>query len=150
MVLFENGFLFLENGFRSLFCSERAPVTELRSHWTCLQNLFCSNIVTGRSLRFIQSNYNSVTRGQSAIIQGFQLAIGRDAGRQLPHTRTMQRLSPALWERDARRKFASLDSTIETIDWLWQARYLFIQDFPVLQFWCTGNNFFDLQQRNLN
>jgi hypothetical protein len=76
------------------------------------QLLFCRNIVTGRSLRIIQLNYNSVSRGQSAITQWFQVIIRRDAGRQL-HTRTVQRLSPALsMVRDARHKFASLDRTL--------------------------------------
>ncbi len=46
------------------------------------QFFFCSNImiVTGRSLRFIQSNYNSVSRGQSAIIQEFQVIIRAQSG----------------------------------------------------------------------
>jgi hypothetical protein len=42
--------------------------------------LFCSNVVTGYSLRFIQSKYNSVSRGQSAIIQGFQVIIRGQSG----------------------------------------------------------------------
>ena len=69
----ENWLIFLENGLGRFFTLELDRDCAPQSANMCPKLLFCSNIVTGRSLRFIQSNYKSVSRGQSTIIQEFQV-----------------------------------------------------------------------------
>ncbi len=79
-IFLENGPMFLENGLARFFASERDR--DWAPQWAnmCPKLLFCSNIVTGCTLRFIQLNYNSVSRGQSTIIQEFQVIIRSQSG----------------------------------------------------------------------
>jgi hypothetical protein len=74
-IFLENGLIFLENGLERFFTSERDRDCAPQPPYMSPKLLFCSNIVTGRSLRLIQSNYNSVSGGQSSIIQEFQVII---------------------------------------------------------------------------
>ncbi len=119
--------------------------------------LFCTstNIVTGRSLRFIQSNYNSVSSGQSAIIQGFQVIISGQSGvmraagyrTQGPCNSCHPRLQ---WYATPVVNLLPYTAQWRLMIYCDQARYSFIHVFPILQFRCTWNNWFDLQQRNPN
>ena len=82
-------------------------------------------------------------------------AVRRDAGRRLPDTGTVQRLSPAVHPRFPWYATPVLNLLPYTEQWRLmidsdQARYLFIHVFPILQFRCTGNNCFDLLLRNTN
>jgi hypothetical protein len=79
-IFLENGPIFLENGLARFFTSERDRDCAPQPPNMCPKLLFCSNIVTGRSLRLKQSNYNSVSRGQSSIIQEFQVIILAQSG----------------------------------------------------------------------
>ena len=79
-IFLENGLIFLENGLGRFFTSERDRDCAPQPPNMCPKLLFCSNIVTGCTLRFIQSNYNSVSRGQSSIIQEFQVIILAQSG----------------------------------------------------------------------
>ncbi len=107
------------------FLARIANVTELRSRQACFRAFVLVATLT-------QDVHNWVSRDQSAIIQGFQVKISRHAGCQLPHIRTVQRLSPALsMVRDARREFASLDSTVETDDWLWSGKLFLYPSSPI-------------------
>ena len=82
-------------------------------------------------------------------------AVRRDAGRQLPDTWTVQRLSPTVRPRFSWCATPVLNLLPYTGQWRLmsdsdQARYSFIHVFPILQFRCTGNNWFDLLLRNTN
>ncbi len=131
-------------------------MTELRSRRTCVRTFFlCGNIVTGRSLRFIQSNYNSVSRGQSTKVQGFQVQISWQSRGMRAASYHKQEPCNGCQPRFQWYATPVLNLLPYTgqwrlmIDWD-QARYSFIQVFPVLQFRSTGNNWFHLQQRNPN
>ncbi len=131
-IFWENGFLrnwlhFFRNWFWEIFSLRARPWLSSAAAEHVSEHIVFSNIVTECSLRFIQSNYNSISRDPS-IIQGFQVTTiicGQSWGMRAASycTRTVQRLSPASsMVRDARRKFASLHSTMKTNDCLWSGK----------------------------
>ncbi len=75
----ESQSIFSENGCGRFFRSEGDRDRFLR-HPNMPELLFCSNVAARRSLSCTQSNYNAVSRGQSAIIQGFQDIIRGQSG----------------------------------------------------------------------
>jgi hypothetical protein len=106
-------------------------------------------------MRFIQSNYNSVSRGQPTIIQGFQLKISSQSrGMRAASYRTQEPCS-CCHPRFQWYATPVVNLLPYTAQWRLmidydQARYSSIQVFPVLQFRCTWNNWLNLQQRNPN
>ena len=72
--------MYRDHGVQVTISLERDRDCAPQSANMCPKLLFSSNIVTGCSLRLIQSNYNSVNRGQSAIIQEFQVIIPAQSG----------------------------------------------------------------------
>ncbi len=84
-------------------------------------------------MRFLLLEYNWVSRGQSAIIQGFQVTISWRSGGMLAasHAHWAGFTNAPSMVRDASHKYASPDSTMETDDWFWSGKLFVYPSLPV-------------------
>ena len=106
------------------FVARSGTVTEVRWRRTCVRSFFLQEHWHGTFTEVIiiqlQFCQQGPIRYNSRVSSYNPRAVRRDAGRQLPDTGTVQRLSPTvpalLMVRDARPKFASLHRTMETND----------------------------------